>query len=92
MIIKSFEIKKIDIFKKKLILFYGQNEGLKDENIFSSKFLNIVSIHMCRAGMDYANLYQTRGLMGDRDGLQAVLKGDVRTMARASAAGWLRSS
>ena len=44
MIIKSFEIKKIDIFKKKLILFYGQNEGLKDENIskLSSNFQNIL--------------------------------------------------
>ena len=44
MIIKSFEIKKIDLFKKKLILFYGQNEGLKDENIskLSSNFQNIL--------------------------------------------------
>lgn len=44
MIIKSFEIKKIDLLKKKLILFYGQNEGLKDENIskLSSNFQNIL--------------------------------------------------
>ena len=44
MIIKSFEIKKIDLFEKKLILFYGQNEGLKDENIskLSSNFQNIL--------------------------------------------------
>ena len=42
MIIKSFEINKIDPLKNNLILFYGQNEGLKDENILklSSKFHN----------------------------------------------------
>ena len=47
MIIKSFEINKIDPFKNNLILFYGQNEGLKDENILklSSKFHNIVKYH-----------------------------------------------
>ena len=33
MIIKSFEISKININKKKLILFYGNNEGLKKETI-----------------------------------------------------------
>jgi DNA polymerase-3 subunit delta len=44
MIIKSFEINKIDSFKNNLILFYGQNEGLKDENILklSSKFQSII--------------------------------------------------
>jgi len=44
MIIKSFEINKIDPFKSNLILFYGQNEGLKDENILklSSKFHSII--------------------------------------------------
>ena len=47
MIIKSFEINKIDPFKSNLILFYGQNEGLKDENIIklSSKFHNIIKYH-----------------------------------------------
>ena len=47
MIIKSFEINKIDPFKNNLILFYGQNEGLKDENIIklSSKFRNIIKYH-----------------------------------------------
>ena len=47
MIIKSFEINKIDPFKNNLILFYGQNEGLKDENIIklSSKFHNIIKYH-----------------------------------------------
>ena len=33
MIIKSFEISKININKKKFILFYGNNEGLKKETI-----------------------------------------------------------
>ena len=44
MIIKSFEINKIDPLKNNLILFYGQNEGLKDENILklSSKFHSII--------------------------------------------------
>ena len=47
MIIKSFEINKIDPFKSNLILFYGQNEGLKDENILklSSKFHNVIKYH-----------------------------------------------
>ena len=34
MIIKSFEIKKIDLDIKKFILLYGKNEGLKDEAIY----------------------------------------------------------
>ena len=47
MIIKSFEINKINPFKNNLILFYGQNEGLKDENILklSSKFHNVIKYH-----------------------------------------------
>jgi hypothetical protein len=47
MIVKSFEVNKIDPFKNNLILFYGQNEGLKDENILklSSKFQNIIKYH-----------------------------------------------
>tara|TARA_Y100000996_G_scaffold378588_1_gene331345 strand:- start:981 stop:1964 length:984 start_codon:yes stop_codon:yes gene_type:complete len=41
MIIKSFELKKIDNFEYKLFLLYGQNEGLKNEIIktyFIEKF------------------------------------------------------
>ena len=47
MIIKSFEINKINPFKNNLILFYGQNEGLKDENILklTSKFHNVIKYH-----------------------------------------------
>ena len=47
MIIKSFEINKINPFENNIILFYGQNEGLKDENILklSSKFHNIIKYH-----------------------------------------------
>ena len=47
MIIKSFEINRIDPSKNNLILFYGQNEGLKDENILklSSKFHNIIKYY-----------------------------------------------
>ena len=33
MIIKSYEINKIDLFKNKIILFYGENNGLKKEKI-----------------------------------------------------------
>ena len=32
MIIKSYELNKINLKKKKLILFYGKNEGLKNES------------------------------------------------------------
>jgi len=33
MILKSFEIKKINLGVNHLILFYGKNEGLKNEAI-----------------------------------------------------------
>ena len=33
MIIKNYEINKIDLRKNKFILFYGQNEGFKNEAI-----------------------------------------------------------
>ena len=33
MILKSYETKKIDINKNNIILFYGQNEGSKKEEI-----------------------------------------------------------
>ena len=36
MILKSYEIKKIDPEKNNFVLFYGKNEGYKDEAI---KFL-----------------------------------------------------
>tara|TARA_B100000886_G_scaffold337170_1_gene297355 strand:+ start:25 stop:1002 length:978 start_codon:yes stop_codon:yes gene_type:complete len=39
MIIKSFEVNKLDITKFNLYLFYGKNEGHKNE-IIESKFLN----------------------------------------------------
>ena len=32
MIIKSYELNKINFKKKKFILFYGKNEGLKNES------------------------------------------------------------
>jgi DNA polymerase-3 subunit delta len=43
MIIKSFELNKIDIKKNNFYLFHGVNEGLKDEvikNIFEEKYSN----------------------------------------------------
>ncbi len=33
MIIKNYELEKIDLLKHKIILFYGENEGFKDEKI-----------------------------------------------------------
>ena len=39
MILKSYETKKIDINKNNIILFYGQNEGGKKEEI--SKILSL---------------------------------------------------
>jgi DNA polymerase-3 subunit delta len=33
MIVKSFDIKKINLSKNKFILFYGKNEGLKNESL-----------------------------------------------------------
>ena len=34
MIIKFFDLAKIDLSKNKIFLFYGKNEGLKKESIF----------------------------------------------------------
>jgi DNA polymerase III subunit delta len=45
MIIKSFELPKIDLKKKQFFLFYGDNEGLKEEiikNLFEKNYLNKV--------------------------------------------------
>ena len=35
MIIKSYEIKKINLENNQFVLFYGKNEGLKNEAISS---------------------------------------------------------
>ena len=40
MIIKSYELKKLDLNKNKYILFYGTNEGAKTEEIDRLKLLN----------------------------------------------------
>ena len=40
MIIKSYELKKLDLNKTKYILFYGANEGAKTEEINRLKLLN----------------------------------------------------
>ena len=46
MIIKHFELSKIDINKNNFILFYGKNEGLKNEtlNNLIKKNKNIINI------------------------------------------------
>ena len=45
MILKSFELNKINLNKNKIILFYGKNEGLKNEGIkiFVKKTKNILN-------------------------------------------------
>ena len=43
MIVKTFEIKKINLDKERLFLFYGENEGYKNEiikKIFEKNFPN----------------------------------------------------
>ena len=40
MIIKSYELKKLNLDKNKYILFYGANEGAKTEEINRLKLLN----------------------------------------------------
>ena len=71
MIIKSFEINKIDPFKNNLILFYGQNEGLKDENILklSSKFHNIIKYHEREVLENQDNFFESifSGSLFDKD-------------------------
>ena len=71
MIIKSFEINKIDPLKNNLILFYGQNEGLKDENILklSSKFHNIIKYHEREILENQDNFFESvfSGSLFDKD-------------------------
>ena len=45
MIIKSFELSKIDLKKNKLILFYGKNNGFKKSatDDLKKKFKNILN-------------------------------------------------
>ena len=43
MIIKSFELNKLELNNYKFYLFYGDNEGFKEEsikNLFEKKYLN----------------------------------------------------
>ena len=43
MILKSFELNKIDLSSHNLYLFYGDNEGLKEEtikNLFEKNYLD----------------------------------------------------
>ena len=43
MILKSFELEKVDLKEKKIFLLYGENEGLKNELIkrkFENKLLH----------------------------------------------------
>ena len=45
MILKSFELNKIDLQKNKIILFYGKNEGHKSKSIstITEKIKNILN-------------------------------------------------
>ena len=45
MIIKYFELNKLDIGKKKFILLHGKNDGLKNEEILKSISLIVVPVH-----------------------------------------------
>ena len=56
MIIKSFEIKKINLNVKKFILFYGKNEGLKSETLdFLIKDKNKISNYEEKEILDNEN-------------------------------------
>ena len=37
MIIKSYDLRKLDLNKNNIILFYGQNSGAKEEEISMKK-------------------------------------------------------
>ena len=45
MIIKTFELQKLNNLKKKSFLFYGENEGLKNEVITKYFQVNFVIFH-----------------------------------------------
>ena len=46
MILKSFELNKIQLNNYKFYLFYGDNQGLKEENINLKKTIKIKFIDM----------------------------------------------
>jgi len=58
MIVKSFEINKINISKTNFFLFYGENEGLKNE-IINNKFKNKYPGNIFR--------YEEKEILGEKD-------------------------
>ena len=58
MIVKSFEINKINLSKTNFFLFYGENEGLKNE-IINSKFKNKYLGNIFR--------YEEKEILGEKD-------------------------
>ena len=46
MIIKSFELNKINLEKNNFFLLYGKNEGLKNEEIKKNLKKNLIKIYI----------------------------------------------
>ena len=60
MILKSFELSKIKLNDHKFYLFYGDNEGLKEENIknlFEKNYLNKIYRYEEKEILDNINIF-----------------------------------
>ena len=58
MILKSFELNKINLKKNKLILFYGKNEGLKKESILKlTKHLSNIQTYEEKEVLENFNIF-----------------------------------
>ena len=67
MIVKSFEINKINLSKINFFLFYGENEGLKNE-IINNKFKNKYVGNIFR--------YEEKEILNEKDSfLESILNG-----------------
>ena len=60
MILKSFELSKIKLSNYKFYLFYGDNEGLKEENIknlFEQKYQDKIHRYEEKEILDNTNIF-----------------------------------
>ena len=46
MIIKSFELNKVNLEKSNFFLLYGENQGFKNEVIKKKLKINLIKIHL----------------------------------------------
>ena len=79
MIVKSFEISKIKLNNHKFYLFYGDNEGLKEETIkdlFEKNYSNKIHRYEEKEILDNTNNFFNSILKGNK--VAYILKTDLR--------------